>query len=311
MFYVMKIRNIISAIFVSVIFLSTQFFPIHAVYAQDNQASIGISPSGFRYNTFMPGMTYEQEFTIMGVDPSTQNSMFLTMDAGDINDWFTFVPSNEITIPQGEQTGTFTLRMTIPKGAEFKDHNVQFRVGFGKPENTSQVAIAVGVTVVLNFKISDEELRDWEVRLVSIADFYEGDDMVLTAKINNKGNVDVKPTKIKVDVEDLNGNIVKTVESSTVDEVPAYVMQEVEVKYDSKGIVPGDYFGNVTVYDGDNELYKDKVAFKVMISTKKKFMDTTFGKFVTSVPGIALLSVGGVAIILFLISRRKRKSEKK
>jgi hypothetical protein len=277
--------------------------------------SVGVSPSELRNDLFLPGTHYEQEFIVSRGFPTEDAKAIIDLDAPDVKDWIRFDPGTEFPLPKGEQRVAFKVIVDVPEDAELKNYTGSFRVKLGGLAPQGEVTVVPAVRINMNVTVGNEEKELWEVRQVTIDPFAEDQPLKIRIKINNKGNIPAKPTKVVIEVTDLSGNYIATLELYDFDEVPAFTMQDIEGLLKGHGLKKGDYFATVRVYNGDNEVYNDKVFFTVngpsgvLGKAKAWLSQQSLGK-------IMVVCGGGVLAVLILVpligfaKKRKKKEDK-
>jgi hypothetical protein len=287
-----------------------------AVPALADTVGLAVSPPSLDYDQFLRGQVYEEEFTIMRPDTADDEVARITVETDDdVATWMKFTPGVEIPFPDGEDTVTVTLEITVPNDAEYKDYESSFTIQNLPPdEDGDGVTVVPGVLVNTNFTVTEKEIEDWEIRDAEIADFAMGDPMVVMLNIYNMGNVEAVPSKVMVEVRKNDGTVVATYETTSIPGVAAYKQGDVDVTINNVDLEEGYYQSTVSVYEDGEVVYEEEEKFNVLeegATVAKDGEEETEGTPLMTylLIGGALLGVGAVVLVVALTAVGKKKED--
>lgn len=227
-------------------------------------AGIGISPASLLNNQLKPGTTFRQEINISQSDPNVALTVTVEPDIQGVNDWFTFEPGGTFQIAQGQNNASVTMVLTIPDGAELKDYKGFLRVK-ATPVGSAAlggVSVVKGARLDVNLSVTEQDLVELLVRSIEPKPSDRKGSIVLGLKIENKGNVAAAPTKVEMEIEDLNLNPITTLSTNDLDEIAVSETKEIQAVFPNN-LAAGEYFANVKVYLNDTVLREDRINLKV------------------------------------------------
>jgi hypothetical protein len=279
--------------------------------------SLGISPPSIRNTMLLPGSRYEQEIVLSRSEPESMAIANITLE-GDLADWISFSPSNQITMPQGEQRVTIKAIVNIPQDAILGEYIGTAYVKLQDPNATGQVILAPAVAIDINLKVGTESYSILKVLTAEIPDSYKNGDIILNLKVSNEGNAPKALSKVTLKFMDMTKKELKTYQTSAIQETSSFSIEEQTIIIPDQGLELGEYFVEVEAFDGDNSLYKDTLVFNVLeqqyipapevSETPSQTVDST--KVITS----TVLMVCGALLIswvlLYLFLMRKKKEDK-
>lgn len=257
----LKIKSVM--ILTILLFFGIFLFVIQKVQAEES-SSLGVSPAYIRNDILLKGSYYEEELVISRANPDTEAKAILELDIKDVQNWISFKPGFEVPLPKGEQRVTVNAIIDVPDDALLGIYKGYIRVKLEEPNEEGGVTLVPSVRLDVDLTVIDENKSAFEVRLVDIEDFPRNYPLVLKMKIKNAGNVEVKPSKVMLNIKDLSQNFIKDLESNEISEIAPFVLGEVEVTFEDHNLHTGDYFGEITVYDGEKVSFDDRVVFTVL-----------------------------------------------
>jgi hypothetical protein len=213
-----------------------------------SSANIGISPASIKFNNVMRG-GFAERYVVISVDSEKPIEISLS-PRGDVAEWLNFsersfvvskdepyylrVSANPgLDVPNGNYSG-FLRVMTTSFGDSIEEHAV------------SKIKSSLDLYVVIT--VTDVELRDCIVKNVRINSAEEGDDVVLSMDILNKGNIRLTP-KVFVDVWDqVQSGILQSDEFLGEFLLPT-LEKSFEFRIDSRRLDLGQYWSDISVAD--------------------------------------------------------------
>lgn len=181
------------------------FFVLSVQYAY---AGFGVTPPYVTNVSLTRNSIYEQTIYLVRSDPVSDLKATVSVDVPGINDWFTVVEGNEFLLPQGATKVPMTVRVTVPKDADFKQYDGNIRIKTGTPDGVvsgGAVSISLGAQLDVELVVIDKKIKDFKVRKIGISDLNEGHKvgwLYFPGKIRfemlveNTGNVPVAPSDV-------------------------------------------------------------------------------------------------------------------
>ncbi len=248
------------------------------------QAGFGISPPYVKpKKAIFPGSHYEQKITLLRSEADSPMTAIITVTAPEMGDWVTIDKGFEFEMPAGELQVPMVVKVDVPAKAEIGNYKGNFNIRI-VPKGSSKnpgVAIALGARVDMDIDVTNERFFDFAVRMTTIPNigvlsqpwnwrifsyfFYR---IAVVLKIENIGNVAAGPTKVHLDVYDVEDKkLLESYDDSKIDKVDPFVTSDVIATYPTK-LGKGYYWGRVTVYNGSDIVHKDKITFEIKDSGK-------------------------------------------
>lgn len=263
------------------------------------QAGIGVSPAEIINDHLKPGGTITQQITLSQSEPNEDIKVTITTDVGDANDWFSFKPGKEFTIPAGQSQFPIEVVINVPSDASLDQFKgaVRFTAVPADQERVGGVSIAKGGRLDVDLITTNKDVGDLLVRLIDIQDLDEGDSLNVDMKIENKGNVTDAPDKVTLEILDLNQNPLESLEATEFDTIEPSETKTIQAKfYPTVGI--GEFFGIVKVYYNDEVLREERLVFNI---NKKIEAKDTKEESESVLSNDLLLPIGLVVLLLVIM----------
>lgn len=295
-------------------------------------ASIGVSPTGIQNVFLVPGAHIEQEFIISRGNPDKDVDAKIEIDAEQIADWITIVPTTEILLPQGQKRIPFKIIIDVPDDVVHGRYEGYVRV-VTEQELSGQVTIQPAVRLDLDFIVSGEFVEKFEVRNPIIEPFCVGDPLELQLQVSNLGNIEASLQEVKINVLDVDENLLLYLETTEIPPVESFSTETIEVYFENIDLDPGTYLADVSAFHNFEKLLEDRLIFQVEPGVEeaeepveieespetgepeedKTFLET-IGDYVSDLPGgyksvIGLLLVTVAFVIFIIIFRRSREDD--
>jgi len=237
--------------------------------AAEVSAGFGITPPYVRNNSLTRNSTYEQQILMVRGDTNVAQKAEITVDAPEIQDWITLVEGDEIKMPTGVQKVPLTVRITVPKDAEFKDYKGYIRIRTLPDDDqvsAGAVSISLGARVDIVLSVIDREIKDFRVRKISVPDLNEGHKFLwlyFPGKINfemmieNTGNVEVAPSSVEFRIYDRAGKVLfeETKNLGKIDKTAPYATANVVAELPVH-LPAGSYMARYRIYN-DEEIKQE------------------------------------------------------
>jgi hypothetical protein len=182
-------------------------------------AGFGITPPYVRNTSLTRNSVYEQQILLVRGETDVAQKAEISIDAPEIEGWVTIVEGDEIKMPVGTQKVPMTVRIQVPKDAEFKDYKGAIRIRTLPDDGqvaAGAVSISLGALVDIGLSVIDREIKDFSLRKVSVGDLNEGEKLgwlffpgkiSFDMMIENTGNVDIAPSKVEFRIFDRAGKV--------------------------------------------------------------------------------------------------------
>lgn len=303
------------------------FLMLFVVGADLAQAGFGITPPYVRNTSLTRLSTYEQQILLVRGDTDVPLRAEITVDAPEIEDWIEIVEGYSIPLPIGEQKVPMTVRVTVPKGADFKEYKGAIRIKTipdSSQITAGAVNISLGAQVDINLTVIDREIKDFRVRKITTADLNEGSKLgwlyfpgkiKFGMMIENTGNVDVAPSRVEYRIFDFSGNalVEETKNIGKIKKIAPYATEEVVAEIPTR-LPAGNYKARYKIFNEGEEVPKQEGEVSLSILPFGTLQEAGFGFSGLSLPHkiSVLLPIFVVVIILlhFIYRRRSRKQKK-
>lgn len=291
-------------------------------------AGFGISPPYVSSENLMPGSHYEQSISLIRSDIEKEAKVIIQKDLGEISDWLKIENENDLVYKQGDTKVVMKVIVDIPRNAELKNYKGKILVSV---PNTDQVAggaaIALGAQIDVDLTVSNQVINDFEISSIKILDCYEGEDIRALFGIRNKGNTELQPKKIIMEIYDINErNLLDIVEGTALGVVPSNTKADIEVRFLPKMQKPGVYWAKIKVYNDDKIVIDEKVFMSIKTNTpERKAMLESFkqriqnglmpcsinSRYFYLIIGLVILAFILLGFALFVLIRERSGNQKK
>ena len=224
-------------------------------------AGFGITPPYVRSDTLTRGSEFTQKIILVRGDPIEDLKAEITINIPKVGGWFSVDRGNEFILPKGEKQVPIFITVRVPEDAEYERYvgNIRIRTS-SIGELKAGVSIALGAQVDVDIEVVDH-IFDFEVVRVELLELEEGHKkwwldypgrITFLMHIENTGNVDVAPEKVRFDIYDRKSNKllestesineIQTVAPFDTGKVAAYLPTHLPV---------GGYKVKYTIYKGE------------------------------------------------------------
>lgn len=240
-------------------------------------AGFGITPPYVRNTSLIRNSTYEQQILLVRGNPDIPLKAEVVVDAPEIQDWVEVVEGNSIPLPAGLQKVPMTIRVNVPKDAEFKKYTGVVRIKTLPDESqiaAGAVSISLGAQVDIDLTVIDKEILDFRVRKISLSDLNEGKKLAwlyfpgkikFGMMIENTGNVDIAPSKVEFKIYDFAGNVLleETEHIGKIQKVAPYNTDEVTAEIPTR-LPAGNYIARYKIYNGEDVKQEGEVSLNIL-----------------------------------------------
>lgn len=270
-------------------------------------AGFGVSPAKIMEDNLVPGSHYERTVYLVQGNPEEDISVTLKLESSDgMADWFTFPEGDVQTIPAGVQQFPVKVLIDVPEDIDLGIYRAFLRINTvpDPAKADGQVAISIGGRIDVEVTVGDNIIEEYDIQSIKIRDIYAGERFVTVVKVNNTGNVPIKPAGISFELFNKFGNVrLSYLESEFEETVPSFTVEDLLVTFkpDTK-IAPGEYWGHVKVYDSTNRVIREH---KNIFNVQEVTLAT---KIIRALPKVGIvLGVIVVGVLVNMYRKRKRK----
>lgn len=267
--------KVLGLLFLLICLIGGQFLFINSA-----QAGFGIAPPYVRpKKPLVPGSHYEQKITLLRSNADETLQAQLKIDAPEIKNWISFDKGEVFDLPEGKVQIPMVVKIDVPKNAELGEYKGHINVRIvpkDKPTGAG-VAIALGARIDIDLKVADESFFDFVVRTVNIPKieelsrpwnwpifswfFYR---IKVVMKIENTGNVKAAPTKVRLDIYDINEKkVLELHEDRSIKKIEPFQTGVVTASFPTK-LKAGQYWAKVKVYKDKEIIHSSKLTLEIL-----------------------------------------------
>jgi hypothetical protein len=240
-------------------------------------AGFGVTPPYVRNTSLTRNSTYEQQILLVRGDPTVALKASVIIDAPEIYSWIEVVEGAEFTLPKGEQKVPITVRIKVPKDADFKSYTGAIRIKTGSSDDavaSGAVNISLGAQIDVELNVIDKEIKDFTIRKIGISDLNAGHKLAwlyfpgkiqFKMLLENTGNVDVAPSKVTFSIFDATGNVLleDIKNKGSIKKVVPYASEEVIAQLPTR-LPPGTYIARYKIFNDDDVKQEGEVNINVL-----------------------------------------------
>jgi hypothetical protein len=283
------------------------------VYA-DSSSGLGVSPPYIKNSFLQPGSEFTQKFVISRSNPSEDATVVIELEDDQVSKWIEFDKGESFSMPAGTKRQEVYATVSAPEDVALGEYSTYARVYLKTTKDSGQVEILPGVRMDVEVNVTNEEVTKLDVRLVDIETYYSNEALVLNTKIENLGNVPNSPDRIELDILNLQEEVLESAVVEDIPDIPAFTLDDLRIEVDGVSLEPNDYFADVKVYEGEEELYSDRIAFEVLPARGSTVENNEEGSsnFLTDNMPYLLLGIGGLLVTggsIFLLYKREKKEK--
>jgi hypothetical protein len=240
-------------------------------------AGFGITPPYVRNTSLTRNSVYEQQILLVRGDTNVAQKAEISIDAPEIQGWLTVIEGDEIKMPRGVQKVPMTVRIVVPKDAEFKDYSGAIRIRTLPDDGEvapGAVSISLGALVDIDLSVIDREIKDFRVRKISVGDLNEGTKLAwlffpgkirFDMMIENTGNVDISPTKVAFRIFDRAGKVLleETHNIGKIKKIIPYATETVTAELPTR-LPPGSYVARYSIFNDQEIKQEGDLSFNIL-----------------------------------------------
>lgn len=278
----MQIKNLLLLFFVCVLLFGKTAFCF----------AFGISPPRVFNDRLVPGARFEQIITLTQGNPENSLDIKVLVDAPEVESWLSFEPGKEFTIPAGVQQFPMKVIVSVPIDTGYDEYEGKFTVRAMGSGGTGQVSILTGAVAHIKLNVTGDEYSDFKLRGIKILTIEEGEPIQISVKLENLGNVKVRPARVELRIFDkYKDELLESGEAIFTNWVNSFETDTlIGEMITTLGV--GEYWVEFDVYKGEYLILQDKASFHILAKGEKgKILGFTLWTW---------LMIGG-AILAFII----------
>lgn len=226
-------------------------------------AGFGVSPSEIYNDSLKPGAKFEKEIVLSRSDAEENLNVVIETDLNEAESWVTFDKGKEFIFPKGENRKTIKAIVSIPKNADLKNYKGFIRIKASSADSSSSgVSIVQGARMEVNLITTSINVDLLDIKGFNIPNVDFQKPIKLLVNIQNNGNTEIAPSKIILEIQNLNKNFITTVETTKLEKIEPNTTKEITAEFENK-LNGGEYFAIVKAYLDDKLLRSDRLVFKI------------------------------------------------
>ena len=285
------------------------------------EAGFGISPPRVWNDKLVPGSHYEQTITLTRSNPTSPIKIVTELNAPDLEGWITIAEGDGFIYPAGPQQFPMTVIVDVPEDAGYGTYYGKMTIK-AAPADTEEGSVSIAVGAVVDFKltVSGEEFSDFKIRGISIPDTEEGWPLKFIVKLENLGNVKVRPSKVHLDIfDDYRQRKIQSGDILSMSWVESFKVGSSEGKMPVE-LAAGHYWVDYEVYKNDVLLIKDRLKLRVhppgtlvprpLLERIKNYITASPLRLILFTFLGTIILVAVILVLLRFIKKRRRKKGK-
>lgn len=226
-------------------------------------AGFGVSPAEIYNDSLKPGAKFEKEIVLSRSDANENLKVIIETEMGEAESWIKFDLGKEFVFPKGQQRQIVKATVNVPTNADLKNYKGFIRIKASSMDSSvSGVSIIQGARMEVSFITTSMNVDLLNIKGLNIPDVDFQKPIKLLLNIQNNGNTKTAPSKVILEVQDLNKNPVATLETTKLEKIDPNTTKEITAEFENK-LNGGEYFGIVKAYLEDKLIRSDRLVFKV------------------------------------------------
>ncbi len=277
-------------------------------------AGFGVSPADISNNHLKPGDNFEKEITLSRSDINEDLKVTIETDLKEAEDWFQFEPGKEFIFPTGQARQILKIKVNVPNNAELKTYQGIIRIKASSVDSkNSGVSIVKGARMEVNLVTTSFDINTLVVKGMSILEINNNDPIKLLLNIENKGNTQIAPSKVTIEIQDLTQKTIGILEDTNLEKIDPNTSKEIMAEF-KNSLKKGEYFGLIKVYLDNKIIHSDRLVFKVnetsSVNNQQKTSVNNNAVILKHI-GYSLILLLPVVIIFILRQKTNNKKLKK
>lgn len=210
--------------------------------------NVGVSPATAVYKDVLRGGYAERPLTVT-IDSDIETEIEVEI-YGNIADWINYT-SKTLSVSKGKP---IQLMVSVSPPSDTPNGNYtgflrikSSRLGSGKEGQATGIVIPV-LDVEIITEVTDQEFLECQASNFKISNAEEGDDIILTLGLENKGNIRIAP-KVTLDIWDQTSTILVDQKELFPEEITPTQKSDLVFKIPSSSLDLGQYWVDISVPD--------------------------------------------------------------
>lgn len=270
---------------------------------------LSVSPVSVSNYDLLPGSKTIYPVTFTLADMTEDMLINISTDFGGNESWINYDTGKEFLYKKGETSKIINISVDVPSNAEFKKYTGFIRINAKKSDSSSDSTAVIGGTRLnIDLEVVNKEVKSLMVTAVSINKPATSEQIILHTNIKNIGNVNLGLTKATIEVKDINGALIKTIEKKDIEQIEAFTTKFIDIKFDHD-LNPGEYFAQVKYFLNDNIVYDNKLVLEIVKDDSVLLLPT-----VSIDDNLAIIFIGVIiasfTMLYFIVSKMLKKEIK-
>ena len=238
-------------------------------------AGFGVSPPYVRNDSLTRDSHYEKKLILVRGDAIEDLQATITIDVPTAGAWISIDRGMEFILPKGEKQIPIIVSVDVPKDAAFGSYkgDMKIRTKPLTPLPEGGVSIILGLQIDVDLEVGKEEIVDFTVKGVSVADLEEGHKVwfwyipgkiKFSIKIENIGNVKASPSKVHINIYDAQEKeLLESVETTKIEKVNSFETKTVVAELPTK-LPVGSYWVHFVIFKKDEVVNKGRLHLSIL-----------------------------------------------
>lgn len=227
-------------------------------------AGFGVSPADIYNDHLKPGAEFEKEIILSRSETDEDLKVSIETDLQETESWFQFTPGRDFIFPKGQSRYSLKIKVKVPNNADIKTYKGIIRIKASSADNkNSGVSIVKGARMEVNLVTTTLDVDTLNIKSVKINTVDWGEPIKLLVNTENTGNTTNSPSKITLEIQNLNQQKVDSQEVSKLEKINPNTIKEIIAEFKNNLKSSGEYFALVKIFNGNKEIYSDRLVFKI------------------------------------------------
>jgi len=239
------------------------------LFSRFDAMAAGVSPGMVKIDKILSGTEYKTKVVFSRADVALPVQLKIEIEGKDGKTIVPLLKESLFELKAGQHFLEFPFLIDakeLPGG----DYEARIKGVFVYPDDKAKsgsagMTILTGAVATVRFNVTSDQVSDFEVGNMNIADSEDDSPVFISYEINNKGNVQARPVKIGIVAMDMN-DVSKEYKGEVAQAKLALapIMQISSYTVESGLILPtGEYGAKVVFYgESDKELYSQDAKFR-------------------------------------------------
>lgn len=250
-------KIIVSTISLFVFFALFTLSPVKAL-------RLSVSPVSVSNYDLIPGSKSVYPITFSLGDMTEDMNISIITDFNGNDNWLSFDTGKEFLYSKGTESKVINITVDVPVNAELKNYLGYIRINAKKVSTSSDSTAVIGGTRLnIDITVTNKEVKSLLVTAVSINKPTISEQIILHTNIKNDGNVKLGITKAVLEIKDLNGTPIKTIEKTDFEQIDVFTTKFIDIKFNHE-LNPGEYLTQVKYFLDNTVIYDNKLILDII-----------------------------------------------